>query len=144
MSRSSITKEKIEEIFSQTYVLRPPKNIIILDKPASEIQCDNGGCTLSLFRGLQPVAFPDIIILTSLADGETVLHEVIHTYGIDELGAYPLGRIAMRINGKIPKFRKRTVKYEKCSGCNVRKTLDKLGLVTPPNSHPVHYVRLEP
>lgn len=140
----SIAKQQLEEIFSKTFILRPPKNVIVLDKPATEIICNGGGCTLAFFRGLQPTKSPDIIILTSLANSETVLHETWHTYGVDERGAYPMGKLSDLIFKKVPRIRKREVKYQRCTGCDVVKDLDKLGIRSPPKSHPIHFVRVVP
>lgn len=80
--------EEIKDILGVCHALRAPKHIIITQEPIYE---DNEAGR-QFFRGLQPVARRDVIVLSGQADATTVPHEVFHANtGLGEILAYPVG-----------------------------------------------------
>lgn len=79
---------------------------------------------MAYFKGLQPKHRQDVFVLTPQASDETVPHELVHTLGLGELAAYPLGKILVwkyRVFKNFPmlkSLRSSPMKYQKCSGCN--------------------------
>jgi len=140
--------EDIERLLNEYYVILPPDHIIILDRPAVGISP-----YLAVYRGLQPKWRPDIIILTPLADEETVLHETLHTYGLGEFGATYGAKILLikhKILEAFPRLRElrlkiggKRVHYQLCSGCELcRDIWHTLMLHPPPGAKPKHYYRV--
>jgi len=76
---------------------------------------------VTFYRGLQPKSKGDSIFLGAQADPSTPIHETIHTYGIDEIGAEFLTRLIQRKNRLIQNFPNlkrvftKKVKYRKVS-----------------------------
>ncbi len=141
---SNINEAYLEKIFSRYYVVDPPKNIIVLDKPAVSVR----GSSMSVFRGLAPKWRNDIIVITPQGNDETLLHEAFHAqFGAGESAARVVGKLLVvktrfidRSNFISSRFRGRTVNYQRCPGCELEKELDKtLLIISPPDSNPIHY-----
>ena len=138
----------IERLLSEYYVILPPEHILILDKPVVGLKP-----AFVVYRGLQPSWRPDIIILTPLANEETVLHEILHTYGLGELGATYGAKILLikhRILERFPLLRElrlriggKKVEYRLCYGCPLcRDMWHTLLIHPPPGAKPKHYIRV--
>lgn len=143
-----LTIEDIERLLNEYYIIVPPDHIIILDKPVIGLKP-----FLAVYKGLQPVWRPDIIILTPLADEETLIHEILHTYGFGEFIAYHGARILLiknRLLKNFPLLRElrlrilgRKVRYQLCNGCELCTDIYRsLRLLPPPGSKPRHYVKV--
>jgi hypothetical protein len=138
-----LDKSTIEKVFSNYYVIDPPKNVIILDRPAVSVDFDRQ--TMIFFKGLQPKWRDDVIILTPQGDDETLVHEALHAqYRVGEPGANFFGKLLVkkyRLTERLPSFRRmREVKYRECNDCELCINLQELLLTTPPNSDAKHYV----
>lgn len=148
-----ITKQTIEDVFAKYYVIDPPKNILVLDKPAVSMH----GQTLVMYRGLQPKWRGDVIILTPQGDDETLIHETLHAqYFTNEPLTNVAGKILVvkyRISKRFKRFfirhkkrfsvrtrRGRTVNYQLCSGCFLCNDLTQLKMYAPQGANPMHYV----
>lgn len=102
-----ITKEDVEETFSQHPNLKPPSKIFVLEAPVVA-QIDGH----SLLRGSRLVG-SDTIFLTPQATKETISHETIHSLGFREFGAELGGKLLTRFRNFIPPILKRKkVKFE--------------------------------
>jgi len=137
-----VTKHEIERIFSQYYVVDPPKNVLVLDKPAVAFK----GQSLQFYKGMQPKWRGDVIILTPSADDVTVIHETLHAqYSASEMFAYPGGRllaIKYRMSNVFKKALRprRKVKYKECYGCDLcRDMASQLKIYMPIGANPKHY-----
>lgn len=84
---------------------------------------------LAYFKGLQPKHRSDLFVLTQQSSDETIPHELVHTFGLGELAAYPVGKILVwkhRVLRNFPTIKSLVsspVKYHKCSGCEEFKLL---------------------
>lgn len=137
-----IDRETIEKVFSTYYIVDPPKNVVVLDKPV--VAVDHNGQVTTFFKGLQPKWRDDVIIVSPQGDDETLVHEQIHAqYRAREFGANALGKlfvIKYRMLQKLQRQRKiRDVRYKLCNGCAMCDDLTQLLLVTPPSSRSKHY-----
>jgi len=144
----TLSKDQIEYLLSEFYIVEPPEHIIILDKPAAHISHSGG---LAVYSGLQPKWRKDLIILTPLADEETLFHEIIHTYGFGELGATVLGKffaIRSRIRSRFYKmwprelqikFPRRQVTYERIDIPNLKQWLEQMHILVPHDANPVYF-----
>ena len=137
-----IDRETIESVFSTYYVVDPPKNVVVLDKPV--VSVDHSGQVATFFKGLQPKWRDDVIILSPQGDDETLVHEQIHAqYRAREFGANALGKLFIvkyRMLKQLRQQRKiRDVRYQRCNGCVLCDDLSQLLLVTPPGSNAKHY-----
>jgi len=94
------------------------RHLLVINEPVHE-RVDG----LAYFRGLQPKHRQDVFVLTPHASDETVLHELVHTFGLGELAAYPLGRVLVwkyRVLRNFPALKSLAtspVRYRRCSGC---------------------------
>lgn len=139
-----LTVGQIEDVMSKYYVVDPPKNLILLDKPAARIV----GESVVFYKGLQPKWRGDVVILTPLDDEETVLHEQFHAqYGVPEPVADVLGKFfvkKIRVLSRRPVLkslsRTRNVHYTQCSGCEICQNLGQLMMQAPPGARPQHYL----
>lgn len=100
-----ITREEIEKILSKYPFINPPSHIYVLDAPILVPQLK------AIAKGMYP-GKKDIIFLTPQADEETIIHEIIHTYGFGELITYPLAKILVRFRNTFPPILKRNIQYE--------------------------------
>jgi len=110
-----LTIDDVERVLSEHPWLKPPKNIIYVLEEVYTYHPEYG--TL-FFRGLQPNWLRDtIVIVAPLATEETVVHEVLHTYGLGETATHMLAP-KLRIFREVFKpFIKREIKYRECSYC---------------------------
>lgn len=137
----------LESIFSKYYVVDPPKNVLVLDKPTVSLH----GETIVAYRGLQPKWRGDVIIITPQGDEETVIHETLHAQ-------FLVGEPLAHIGGKLLvvkhrlldrggilsnifnlKHRGRMVQYQQCFGCSLCNDLTGLKLYAPNDANPRHY-----
>jgi len=87
---------EVERVLKSTKFLPLPRHVIIIDEPVTK----NFSHYVVHYAGLTPKWRRDTIILTSLADEETVLHELAHS----ALGA---GELLATLFGKVMKFKSR-------------------------------------
>lgn len=134
----------VENILGLHRGLRPPRHVLMTQEHIVERV---NGCIV--FRGMQPKARRDVMVLTPDADAETVVHETLHAnFGIGEAVAYPLARLLVaprnwaratlgifRNGPVLPRLR--TVHYEKCTGCEEFKELHNMY-----GGRAEHYVRV--
>jgi len=151
----SINKEMLESIFAKYYIIDPPKNVLVLDRPAATINRQGFGYSAQFYKGLQPKWRGDLIIVTPQGDDETVIHETLHAQFCAEEPLANVGgkvlilkhRILERggIVSKILKVRvkERTVNYQLCHGCSLCRDLSQLKLYTPVGAQPTHYVLVD-
>ena len=129
---------EVEEILG-LYRFPKPQHIIAVREPV-ERRLDG----VIYYRGLQPRDRSDTIVLTPQSIDETVPHEIMHTLGLEEVGATLLGRVMVvkyRVLKNLPllkSFLQREVKYQKCSGCQEFQRAHQYG------GRVEHYVRLLP
>ena len=138
---------ELEKIFSRYYVVDPPKNVLVLDKPTVSLH----GETIVAYRGLQPKWRGDVIIITPQGDEETVIHETLHA---QFLAGEPLAHLGGKFliikhrliekGGRFANFfkirhRGRTVEYQQCNGCSLCGDLTQLKLYAPQGAKPRHY-----
>ncbi|MEM3800147.1 MAG: hypothetical protein QXH56_08655 [Thermoprotei archaeon] len=109
-----LTIEEIEHKLALHPFLPPPQHVIILDGDVRVAQRVAVGMTPAKQR---------VVVLTPIADDETVLHETLHSNGLKELGAQIMSRI-LTIREKLVLFPRR-VRYEECGGCTTHITLLK-------------------
>ena len=153
-----ISKQTIEDVFAKYYVIDPPKNILVLDKPAVSMH----GQTLVMYRGLQPKWRGDVIILTPQGNDETLIHETLHAQHFSSEPLANVGgkilvvkyRILSRRSKRWEKsffrlsksrflsllFKDRTVNYQLCSGCFLCSDLTQLKMYAPKGANPMHYM----
>lgn len=148
-----INKQTIEQVFAKYYVIDPPKNILVLDKPAVAMH----GQTLVMYKGLQPKWRGDVIILTPQGDDETLIHETLHAqYFSKEPITNVAGKILImkyRASNRIRQLftrpkrflnirlkRDRNVNYQLCSGCFLCSDLTQLKMYAPKGANPMHYM----
>ncbi len=111
---------EVEEILGCYGMLGAPMHMIMVNEPVRE-RLDG---VMAYFRGLQPKHRSDTIVLTPQAVPETVPHELVHTMGLGEMAAYPLGRVLVwkyRLLRNVPVLGSalaRQVRYKKCGGCD--------------------------
>lgn len=110
---------EVESILGCYPMLGSRVNHLILVKESVH-ESTNG---MVYFKGLQPKHRQDIFVLTQQASDETLPHELVHTFGLGELAAYPIGKIMVwkyRVLRNLPTLKSlvsNPVKYQKCSGC---------------------------
>jgi len=100
--------KEIEAILEQHPFLKKPKYIYMIDDIVYE-RLD--GLTL-LYSGITPKWRKDLIALTKTANDETVVHEVLHTIGLGELGAHVLAPVLRRFRSIVPPMLKTKVEYQ--------------------------------
>ncbi|MEM4147347.1 MAG: hypothetical protein QXH41_06675 [Metallosphaera sp.] len=111
------TIQDVEEVLSRHVMIRPPKNVIVVeDIVVDRIYKENGKTRAILVNGATPPWLEDVIIVTPTGTQETVLHELLHTYGLDEVGAYTFSPILFNLRKQFS-IRRRQVHYELCTGC---------------------------
>ncbi len=146
-----LTKEEIEEILSNCFVVEAPMHVLVTNLPLVHSKYGRaGGATLHFFRGIQPSWRSDVVILGPEATGETLLHEAIHAnFMFREVLTYPLGKI-LWIGNRIRRnrmlgLRMKDVKYVECSGCMLcsREGLRSLRVRVPEKGKVTHYVRIQ-
>ena len=82
--------KEVERVLRCTRFLPLPKHVIIIDEPVTEKFSHH----VIRYAGLTPKWRRDTIILTSLADEETIIHETLHAgFGLGEVGATVLGKL---------------------------------------------------
>ena len=108
-----LTIRDVERVLAEHPWLKPPRNVIIVKEPIEMIE----GYRKIFFAGLTPSWKRDTIILSSLASPETIVHEIIHTYGLGETAAWTIAPKIRKFREKFPPLFKRKVKYVKCEGC---------------------------
>ena len=149
-----ITKQTIEEVFAKYYVIDPPKNILVLDKPAVSM---HGQTLLSFYRGLQPKWRGDVIILSPQGNDETLIHETLHAQYFSSEPLANIGgkilvvkyRMAKRFKRLFVRQKKRlsvrmrkgrNVNDQLCSGCLLCSDLTQLKMYAPKGANPLHYM----
>ena len=122
-------REAIEWVESQLVRhpwLRRPRHILVIDEPI----------VLSLeerkvyFSGVQPGWLKDTVIVSwPLRKEDTLVHEIIHTYGLGEEAAWTIAPALVRLRRSIPPLVKREARYEVCrgEGCPFRELHERLG-----------------
>lgn len=142
-----IGKEDLERIFSRYYVVDPPKNVLVLDKPTVSLH----GETIVAYRGLQPKWRGDVIIITPQGDEETVIHETLHAQFLVGEPLAHFGGKALVVKHRFlergglladlfrVRHRGRSVQYQRCFGCSLCRDLTQLKLYSPKDSDPRHY-----
>jgi len=130
-----VSKDEIEEILSQYYLIRPPAKIVLLDKPLAAYQHHE----LIRLRGVTPAWMRDTIVLGTDATDETVLHETLHTMGLGELLTRPLAKILIRRyrRRKLLGQTKKRVKYRVVYGDEAKKLLEQMYIHIPEGASPV-------
>ena len=115
----------VERVLERHPWLRPPKHVFIVKE---KIEFTAPGIRV-LFRGLQPSWRPDVIIISApYATDETVIHEILHTYGLGEYGAHKLAPVIVRLRSVVPTVFVREVRYRKCDYCDEFKEVhERLG-----------------
>lgn len=103
-----ISKDEIEQIFDRTYVLQPPKEILIFSDSA--IATPTGQLALAATKPFGR----DRIILTQLSDASSPVHEMIHRTGIlnERITAFLTTLATPRILRRRPH---RKVRYQECT-----------------------------
>ena len=114
-----ITIHDVEEVLARHPFLKAPAHVIIVKEPIEYTQ----GVKKILFAGMSPSWRRDTIILSSLATQETVIHEVIHTYGLGETAAWGIAPRLYSIRRRLPNLFRRQVKYARCTGCEEYRVL---------------------
>jgi hypothetical protein len=104
-----ITIYEIEELLERHPLLPKPRYIFMVEDIVVAPLAEN---LVLLVKGATPVNRQDVIMLTILADEVTVIHEVLHTMGLGELGARLLAPILVRFRRLVPPvMREGKVKY---------------------------------
>jgi len=97
---------EVEKILAEHPLLPKPRYVLLTEEP---VTANVDG--MLVFRGLTPKWRKDAIVLTPLANDETVVHEVLHTLGFGELGAYTLAPLLRRLRKLLPPLLRGNVKY---------------------------------
>jgi len=100
--------EELEKILSLHPFLPKPKYIVKVD----ELLFASTENYIAIVKGATPMWRRDMIVVTPLADHETVVHEVIHTLGFGELAAEVGGRVLSKLRDIIPPIVSERVSYE--------------------------------
>jgi len=99
--------EELEKILSEHPFLPKPKYIFMVEeRVVAEI-----GNLLIIFKGATPRHLRDRIALTPDANDVTVVHEMLHLAGLDEIGAYLLAPKIREFRKVFPPIIKSEVKY---------------------------------
>jgi hypothetical protein len=94
-----ITIEEVEELLEKHPFLPRPKYIFMVEDIVVAPVSEN---LFLLIRGATPIHRNDVIILTLLADEVTVIHEVLHTMGLGEVGARILAPMLVWFRKLVP------------------------------------------
>jgi len=109
--------DEVEEVLGVSRLPKPQHIFIVNETVWGEVDGQ------VLYRGLQPKEKKNTILLTPHAIDETPAHEIGHTLGLGEFGASVVGKLSamkFRVLSHFPivkSLTERSVKYEKCSGC---------------------------
>ncbi len=104
--------ETVEDVLNRHVMIKPPKNVIIIN----DYVIDEIANQIYYVNGATPSWLTDTIVLSKTASEETVVHELLHTYGLGEDAAYSISPILYNLRRTLS-FRKRNVKYYECPGC---------------------------
>lgn len=121
-----LTIEDIERVYETHPWLPRPQHIVMLD---GDVLLPEGATAV----GLTP-AGESVMILTPLADEETVIHESIHLAGFGELAAYTLGPLLARKRFSL--FRRRPVYSERGDSHQVMRYLAERYGLRPESMYP--------
>lgn len=102
-----LTIEEIERVYAEHPWLQVPKDIYVLD---GDVRILHDGQYEGTVVGVTPTGEP-LIILTPISNDETVIHETLHTYGLQETPTRFLAQIIAR---KRFALMPRQVKYDEC------------------------------
>jgi hypothetical protein len=94
-----ITIYEVEELLEKHPFLPKPRYIFMVEDIVIAPLSEN---LVALVKGATPVNRQDVIMLTILADEVTVVHEVLHTMGLGELGARVLAPILVWLRRLVP------------------------------------------
>jgi hypothetical protein len=101
--------EELERIMAEHPWLPKPRYVFMV-KETVRAQIDG---SVLIFKGATPIEARDRIALTPDADDVTVVHEILHTMGFGELGAYALSPAIRLFRKVVPPLLKQEVKYRK-------------------------------
>lgn len=108
--------------------LRKPKHILVID---DVIVYRSGRGRVLRFSGLQPSWRPDTVVVSwPLRRSDTLVHEIIHTYGLGEDAAWAIAPRLTELRRRLPPLVKARVKYSVCRGgpqCPYRELHEVLG-----------------
>jgi hypothetical protein len=99
--------EELERILSEHPWLPKPRYVFIVKERVYGLVDGS----LVVFKGATNAR--DRIALTVDADDVTVVHEILHTMGFGELGAYALAPAVRAFRRLVPPLLRRSVKYRK-------------------------------
>ena len=105
--------ETVENVLSRHVMIKPPKHVVIID----DYVLDEFSERMYYVNGATPSWLHDVIVLSKTATEETVVHELLHTYGFGEDAAYSISPILYNLRRSFA-LRRRNVKYYQCNGCN--------------------------
>jgi hypothetical protein len=94
-----ITIHEVEELLERHPFLPKPKYILMVEDIVIAPLSEN---LVALVKGATPIERRDVIILSILADEVTVVHEVLHTMGLGELGARVLAPLLVWLRRVAP------------------------------------------
>ena len=100
---------ELERIMAEHPWLPKPKYVFMVSE---RVTASLDGYLL-IFRGATPVNVKDRIALTPDANDVTVVHELLHLAGFNELGAYTLSHIIRSFRRLLPPIIKSEVKLRK-------------------------------
>jgi hypothetical protein len=99
--------EELEKFLSEHPFLPKPKYVFMVEeRVVAEL-----GNLLIIFKGVTPKDLRDRIALTPDANDVTVVHELLHLAGLDEIGAYLLAPRIRKFREIFPPILKSEVKY---------------------------------
>lgn len=94
-----ITIHEVEELLERHPFLPKPRYVFMVEDIVIAPLSEN---LVALVKGATPIERRDAIILSILADEATVVHEVLHTMGLSELGARVLAPLLVWLRRVAP------------------------------------------
>ncbi|MEM2233718.1 MAG: hypothetical protein QXP81_09305 [Nitrososphaerota archaeon] len=141
----AVTIEQVEDALSRTVLVRPPREIVVIDGVIDvERRGRKKGTAIAMIK-------KDVAVFTPMSRLDSIFHEALHQgiLGFGILG----GEVIADLGGKVlaikyslfPGFRKRVVRYQECGCKSHEQILAELGLEPMFEGKPVirHYRLVE-